>query len=207
MVTATPETELRSGTDSQSQISEALARHHRLLYYAVNRYIRARQDLKDDILAVGRAALAEAIRTYRAEMGFAFSTYALHQMQWGVCGFLSKFTHGDQVTNSLDEALGKDEEGDFTLAHVADATNAAREQAAGIADENVLRRIHDLRAAIATCTTLTVGEREILEAFLLSGNCGMVAARLGVTSARVSQALASAAPKLRKHLHAIPVHS
>jgi RNA polymerase sigma factor (sigma-70 family) len=177
-----------------------LSQHQRLLHFAVKRYVRARPDLKDDILAVGRAALAEALQTYRAGRGATLSTYACNLIGWRVSCFLRKFTSKDASTTSLDESLGEGEDGAFTLANVADHQAAVREQAAALADENLLNRLHDLRVAITTCATLTVGEREILKAFLESGNCGTVAASLGVTSTRVSQALASAASKLRKHL-------
>jgi RNA polymerase sigma factor (sigma-70 family) len=187
-------------SSAPNSIEAQLARHDRLLHFALKRYVKARPALAEDIVEVGRAALADVLETYSAEMGFAFSTYAHHQMQWRVSCFLRKFTRNDNVTTSLDEARGEDEDGAFTLADVADHQVAAREQAAGIADENLLRRIHDLRVAIATCTTLTSGEREILKEYLECGNCGTVAARLGITSARVSQLVASAAAKLRKHL-------
>ncbi len=193
--------EASSAPDS---VEARLARHDRLVYYAVNRYIRARPDLKDDILAVARAALAEALETYRADVGFAFSTYALHQMQWSASRFLREFTRHDHTTASLDEARGEDEDGALTLTDTADEQNAAREQSEATADENLLKRIHSLREALAACTTLTAGEREILNAFLESGNCVAVAASLEFTPQRVSQALSSATAKLRKHLHILP---
>jgi DNA-directed RNA polymerase specialized sigma subunit len=193
-------------SSAEDNIEAQLARHERLIHFAIRRYVIAHPDLSDDILAVGRAALAEAIQTYRADRGAALSTFACNLMRWRVSGFLSTFTRNDPTTSSLDEPRGEDEEGAFTLADVADAQSALREQSAGIADENLLRRISDLREGIATCTTLTANEREIVEAFLESGNGGMVAASLGLTPARVSQALASAAAKLRKHFQATAVH-
>jgi RNA polymerase sigma factor (sigma-70 family) len=207
MTTSPPETELRSGTGSQSPACEDLARHHRLLQFAIKRYLRARPDLADDILAVARATLADALRSYRAVSGIAFSTYATHQMRWRVCRFLGHFTRKDSTTASLDEPRGEGEDGEFTLADVADAQNAVREESAAIADEHLLRRIHDLREAITVCATLTASEREILDAFLECGNGAAVAARLNLTTARVSQALVSAGAKLRKHLQVTPDRS
>ncbi len=189
--------EASSAPDS---IEAHLVRHDRLLHFAVRRFVRARPDLETDILAVGRAALAAALDTYRTDSGFAFSTYAVRQMQWRVSGFLSQFTRRDFVTASLDEPRGKNDGEEFTLADVFDHQAAEREQSEAIADENLLRRIHDLRVAIATCATLTPSEREVLKAFLESGNGAAVAARLGLTPSRVSQGLGIATRKLRKHL-------
>jgi RNA polymerase sigma factor (sigma-70 family) len=190
-------------SSAPSSVESGLARHERLLHFACKRFVRARPDLAEDILAVGRTALAEALLNYRSEMGFTFTTYAHHQMQWSVSRFLGQFTRKDFATASLDEAIAEDEGEEFTLADVADHQAAARERSETIAEENLLSRIHNLREAIATCGTLTAGEREILRAFLESGNSGTVASGLRLTSQRVNQALASAAGKLRKHLHAV----
>ncbi len=175
-----------------------LARHAGLVRLAVRPYFRARPDLSEDIVAVARAELLEAASAYRADMGFAFSTYAIRRMQWTVIRFLREFTHHDLATDSLSEPLGVGDDGELTLADVVDEREAEGERSEGVADENRLARICELRRVIAECRTLTASERRILEAFLESGDYGNVAARLEVTTARVSQGLASAVAKVRK---------
>jgi RNA polymerase sigma factor (sigma-70 family) len=178
-------------------IEALLHRHRSLIYLAVNRYLRWRPDLANDILQEARIALAEALKTYRVEMGFTFSTYAVRQMRWRAWKFLDRFTRKDRVTGSLDEPCGEYDGEEFTLADIVAAQAAARDLNAGIAHDQFCSRLHDLREAIKTCK-LAPGERAILDEFLKDGNGAAVASRLGLTPARVSQVLTRVAVKLRK---------
>src|SRR5712691_5783597 len=96
-----------------------LHRHRRLIYFAVNRYLRARPDLTDDILQEARLGLVDALKDYRAEAGFTFATRAVRSMRWRVYRFLERFTRKDRVTASLDEPLRGESDGeDFMLSVV-----------------------------------------------------------------------------------------
>lgn len=189
---------------SESGAEALLANHRRLIYFATNRYIRARPDLEEDIIAVARAELLEAAKSYRADAGVAFTTVAVNRMRWGVGRFMREFTKHDRFTKSLNEPVSYDDDGvEFTLFDVVDQLEGARKMSESLAEERRLARIHDLRRAIAACKTLTPSERRILGAFLESGSREIVAACLGLTTARVGQALSKSAFKLRKHLFTI----
>lgn len=177
-----------------------LEKHRKLVYFATKRYIRARPDLEEDILAVARADLVEAAKAYRPDAGAAFTTFAVNRMRWAVSRFMREFTRHDRFTKSLNEPVAYEDEGELTLADLVDRWEGERKTSESLDEERRLRRIDDLRRAIAECRTLTPSERKVLEAFLETGNQTTVAARLRVTQQHVGQAMAKSFAKLRTTL-------
>src|SRR5207245_9745862 len=120
MWTALRATEFTSGTASALNASETWGRHRGLILRATQKYRRAKPELREEILQEAQIALSRALETYRADSGFAFSTYATHQIRWRVYRFLSQFTSKDASTDSLNEPQGECDDEGFTLADLAD---------------------------------------------------------------------------------------
>jgi RNA polymerase sigma factor (sigma-70 family) len=205
-----------TGTSCSRLSAADLARHERLVHFAVKRYVRIFPHLADDILQEARIALADAIRTYDpataptyrdsslATLRVTFATYANRQMRWSVLRFLNGLkVEKDTRTVALDEPLGGESGDALTRADQFDAQAAAREASEGVADENLLRRIHDLRFAITNCRSLTRTERTVVKKFLEVGSVQQAALALYRTPQSVSQTLKCAVAKLRKRLDAI----
>jgi RNA polymerase sigma factor (sigma-70 family) len=191
---------------------DELARHERLVHFAVKRYVRIFPHLADDILQEARIALAHAINTYDpataptyrdsslATLRITFGTYATRQMRWRVLNFLNRLkVSKDAHTVGLDEPTGEGD--DATRADQFDAQAAARQTSEGVADENLLKRIHDLRFAVTHCRGLTRTERNVVKKFLEVGSVERAALALYRTPQSVSQTLKHAVVKLRKHLN------
>jgi DNA-directed RNA polymerase specialized sigma24 family protein len=200
---------------SEAELEAQLKKHGPLISCAVARYKRIYPHLAEDIEQEARIALADAIRTYDpataptyrdsslATLRITFGTYATRQMRWHVLNFLNRLkVSKDAHTVGLDEPTG--EGGDATRADLFDAQAAARETSEGIADENLLKRIHDLRFAVASCRNLTRTERTVVKKFLEVGSVERAALALYRTPQSVSQALKHAVAKLRKHPNLSP---
>ena len=195
---------------SEAELEARLKKHRPLIRCAVARYQRIYPHLAEDIEQEARVALADAIQTYDpataptyrdsslATLRITFGTYATRQMRWRVLNFLNRLKVGkDTHTVGLDEPTG--EGSDATRADLFDAQAAARETSDSIADENLLKRIHDLRFAITNCRRLTRTEREVVKKFLEVGNVQRAALALYRTPQSVSQTLKNAVVKLRKY--------
>lgn len=177
-----------------------LAKHAKLIRFATKRYVRARRDLAEDVLAVAQAEFLDAAKAYRADVGVMFTTFAVNRVRWAVSRFMREFTRHDRLTKSMNEPVACNDDGDLTLADVVDQREAEKKRSERVAEEGRQARICDLRRAIAECRTLTRGERKILEAFLGSGDTSTAAVQLGLTNQRITQALSSVKAKLKKHL-------
>lgn len=197
---------------SEAEIEAQLKKHRPLIRCAVAKYKRIYPHLADDIEQEARIALADAIRTYDpvtaptyrdsslATLRITFGTYATRQIRWRVLNFLNRLkVEKDTGTVGLDEPVAGERDA-LTRADLFDAQAAAREASEGIADENLLKRIHDLRFAVHNCRTLTRSERAVVKKFLGVGSVKQAALALYRTPQSVSQTLKNAVGKLRKHL-------
>lgn len=203
---------------SEADIESQLKRHGPLINFAVARYKRVYPHLAEDIEQEARIALADAIRTYDpataptyrdsslAVLRITFGTYATRQMRWRVLNFLNHLkVENDTRTVALDEPVVAGEGGDaLTRVDQYDAQAAAYETSMGVADENLLKRIHDLRFAVQNCRNLSPSERAVVKKFLEVGSVEKAALALYRTPQSVSQTLKHAAMKLRKHLNLLP---
>jgi RNA polymerase sigma factor (sigma-70 family) len=202
----------------EANLEAQLKKHRPLIRCAVARYQRIYPHLADDIEQEARIALVNAIRsydpatapTYRdsslATLRITFGTYATRQMRWRVLKFLNHLkVEKDTRTVALDEPVAGEGNDAPTRADQFDAQAAARETSEGTADENLLKRIHDLRFAVTNCRNLTRNERAVVKKFLEVGSVQQAALALYRTPQSVSQTLKHAATKLRKHLNALTV--
>jgi RNA polymerase sigma factor (sigma-70 family) len=198
---------------SEADLEAQLKKHRPLIRCAVAKYKRIYPHLADDIEQEARIALADAINTYDpataptyrdsslATMRITFGTYSTRQMRWRVLKFLNGFkVVKDTRTVTLDEPVASEGGDALTRGDLFDAQAAARQTSEGVADENLLKRIHDLRFAVTNCRNLTPRERAVVKKFLEVGSVERAARELYRTSQSVSQTLKHALPKLRKHL-------
>jgi hypothetical protein len=201
---------------SEADLEAQLKKHRGLINCAVARYKRIYPQLAEDIDQEARIALADAIRTYDpataptyrdsslATLRITFGTYATRQMRWRVLRFLNGLKVGkDAHTVALDEPVAGEGGDALTRADLFDAQAAARETSEGIADENLLKRIHELRFAVTNCRSLTRTERAVVKKFLEIGSVEQAALALYRTPQSVSQTLKHAVVKLRKRLNAL----
>jgi RNA polymerase sigma factor (sigma-70 family) len=203
---------------SEAELEAQLKKHRPLIRCAVAKYKRIYPHLAEDIEQEARIALADAIKTYDpataptyrdsslATLRITFGTYATRQMRWRVLNFLNRLKVGKDIrTVALDEPVAGEGGDALTRAHQCDAQAATRETSEGIADENLLKRIHDLRFAVNNCRNLTRNERTVVKKFLEVGNVQQAALALYRTPQAVSQTLKRAGVKLRKHIDALTV--
>jgi len=200
---------------SEAELEARFKKHRGLINCAVAKYRRIFPHLAEDIEQEARIALVHAINTYDpataptyrdsslATLRIRFGTYATRQMRWRVLGFLNRFKVGNDTRMvGLDEPVAGEGGDALTRANLFDAQAAARGTSEGVADENLLKRIHDLRFAVTNCRSLTRTERTVVKKFLEVGNVQQAALALYRTPQSVSQSLKHAVVKLCRHLNA-----